>query len=62
MVRLSYREKVSVATMKEILLLCLQEKLTGVQYEVKNPPSMNEICGSEVYLKLFVFSLPSNAG
>ena len=33
-VMLSYREKVSVATMKEILLLCLQEKLTGVQYEV----------------------------
>ena len=33
-VRLSYREKVSVATMKEILSLCLHEKLNGVQYEV----------------------------
>jgi hypothetical protein len=33
LVRLSYREKVPVGAMKEIIQTCLQEKLTGFQYE-----------------------------
>ena len=32
-IRLTYREKVPVSAMKEIILACLQEKLTGAQYE-----------------------------
>ena len=32
-VRLTYREKVPVSTMKEIIQVCLQERLTGCQYE-----------------------------
>ena len=32
-IKLSYREKVPVIAMKEILQNCLQEKLAGVQYE-----------------------------
>ena len=32
-VRLTYREKVPVSTMKEIILSCLQERLTGAVYE-----------------------------
>ena len=31
--RLTYREKVPVSTMKEIILTSLQERLTGAQYE-----------------------------
>ncbi len=32
-VRLTYREKPPVSTMREIIQVCLQEKLTGAQYE-----------------------------
>mmetsp|Transcript_4229 Transcript_4229/g.4382 ORF Transcript_4229/g.4382 Transcript_4229/m.4382 type:complete len:123 (+) Transcript_4229:80-448(+) len=32
-VRLTYREKVPVSVMKEILQTCLQERLVGAQYE-----------------------------
>lgn len=31
--RLTYREKVPVTTMREIIQACLQERLTGAQYE-----------------------------
>jgi hypothetical protein len=34
--RLPFREKVSVVTMKEIIQVCLQEKLNGAQYEVRS--------------------------
>ena len=39
--RLTYREKVPIATMKEILTLALQEKLSGMQYD-------SEKCGEAV--------------
>ena len=32
-IKLSYKEKVPVATMKEIIRNCLQEKLTNFQYD-----------------------------
>ena len=32
-IRLTYREKVPVSTMKEIILASIQERLTGAQYE-----------------------------
>lgn len=35
LVRLSYREKVSVASIKEIISVALNEKLTGMTYETE---------------------------
>lgn len=32
-IKLSYKEKVPVITMKEILSNCMQEKLTNIQYD-----------------------------
>ena len=53
-VKLSYREKVSIATMKEIISVCLQEKLSGVQYEVNLMVLFNSI----EYIVLIIFYLP----
>ena len=51
-VRLTYREKPPVATMREVIQVCLQEKLTGAQYEGDKGSEISRILSDTIRNRL----------